>query len=107
MMINKRLIDTVKNSKKYIACNVISQWVSLAVNIIIMGLIAKMLQALSVGTVEERQIMLTGGACRCCSCYTLFKRHCLKQNELSFFKRSEENTSSDDISEAFATWVVL
>lgn len=59
MMINKRLIDTVKNSKKYIACNVISQWVSLAVNIIIMGLIAKMLQALSVGTVEERQIMLT------------------------------------------------
>ena len=52
MMINKRLIDTVKNSKKYIACNVISQWVSLAVNIIIMGLIAKMLQALSVGTVE-------------------------------------------------------
>lgn len=59
MMINKRLIDTVKNSKKYIACNVTSQWVSLAVNIIIMGLIAKMLQALSVGTVEERQIMLT------------------------------------------------
>lgn len=59
MMINKRLIDIVKNSKKYIACNVISQWVSLAVNIIIMGLIAKMLQALSVGTVEERQIMLT------------------------------------------------
>lgn len=59
MMINKRLIDTVKNSKKYIVCNVISQWVSLAVNIIIMGLIAKMLQALSVGSVEERQIMLT------------------------------------------------
>ena len=59
MMINKRLIDTVKNSKKYIACNVTSQWVSLTVNIIIMGLIAKMLQALSVGTVEERQIMLT------------------------------------------------
>ena len=44
MMINKRLIGTVKESKKYIAGNVTSQWISLAANISIMGAIAKMLQ---------------------------------------------------------------
>ena len=33
MMINKRLIKTVKDSKKYIAGNVICQWISLCANI--------------------------------------------------------------------------
>ena len=49
MMINKRLIGTVKESKKYIAGNVICQWVSLAANITTMGAIAKMLQNLYEG----------------------------------------------------------
>ena len=49
MMINKRLIGTVKESKKYIAGNVICQWVSLAANITMMGAIAKMLQNLYEG----------------------------------------------------------
>ena len=40
MMINKRLIGTVAESKKYIAGNVASQWVSLCSNIVIMGSIA-------------------------------------------------------------------
>ena len=44
MMINKRLINTVKESKKYIAGNVICQWVSLAANITMMGAIAAILQ---------------------------------------------------------------
>lgn len=59
MMINKRLIGTVKESKKYIAGNVTSQWISLAANIIIMGAIAKMLQNLYEGTVGEEQLVLT------------------------------------------------
>ena len=50
MMINKRLIGTVKESKKYIAGNVICQWISLAANITMMGAIAKMLQNLYMGT---------------------------------------------------------
>ena len=37
MMINKRLIGTVRESKKYIAGNVICQWISLAANITMMG----------------------------------------------------------------------
>ena len=36
MMINKRLIGTVPDSKKYIAGNVVCQWVSLAANITLM-----------------------------------------------------------------------
>ena len=59
MMINKRLIGTVKESKKYIAGNVISQWVSLAANIIMMGAIAKMLQSLYEGSIRESHLFLT------------------------------------------------
>ena len=40
MMINKRLIATVAESPKYIAGNVVSQWVSLCSNVVIMGSIA-------------------------------------------------------------------
>ena len=49
MMINKRLIGTVKESKKYIAGNVICQWISLAANITMMAAVAKMLQRLYEG----------------------------------------------------------
>ena len=37
MMINKRLINAVKESKKYIAWNVILQWCSLLANIAFPG----------------------------------------------------------------------
>lgn len=59
MMMNKRLFSTVKESKKYIAGNVISQWISLAANISMMAAIAKMLQTLYEGTVTEMQFALT------------------------------------------------
>ena len=59
MMINKRLINTVKESKKYIAGNVICQWVSLTANITMMGAIAAMLQGLFDGSAGEAQIALT------------------------------------------------
>ena len=58
-MINKRLIGTVKQSKKYIAGNVICQWVSLAANIAMMGAIAHMLQCLYDGNTQNGQIGLT------------------------------------------------
>ena len=59
MMINKRLIGTVKESKKYIAGNVICQWVSLAANITMMGAIARMLQSLYAGGADDGQVALT------------------------------------------------
>lgn len=50
MMINKRLINTVKESKKYIAGNVICQWISLCANIAMMCAIAGLFQSLYEGT---------------------------------------------------------
>lgn len=50
MMINKRLIATVGESKKYIAANVALQWVSLAANILIMGTFCRVLAGLWIGT---------------------------------------------------------
>lgn len=59
MMINKRLICMVGESRKFIAGNVISQWVSLVANIVIMGAVARMLQRLYEGTAGEKVIGLT------------------------------------------------
>ena len=53
MMINKRLIGTVSESKKYIVGNVLCQWASLAANIAMMGTIARMLQSLYEGNAEN------------------------------------------------------
>jgi len=36
MMINKRLIHSVKNSQKYVIKNVLCQWISLLANIVMM-----------------------------------------------------------------------
>ena len=58
-MINKRLIGTVKESKKYIAGNVICQWVSLAANVTMMGAIARMLQRLFAQGTGDGQIAMT------------------------------------------------
>ncbi len=55
MMINKRLIGAVSGSKKYIAGNVLCQWVSLAANIVMTGAVAWYFGAL----VSGRQISLT------------------------------------------------
>ena len=59
MMINKRLIGTVEESKKYIAGNVACQWVSLAANITMMGSIAHLLQRLYEGTADGKSIGIT------------------------------------------------
>ena len=59
MMINKRLIGTVEESKKYIAGNVVSQWISLIANIAMMAAIAKMLKHLYKGNAGGRELALT------------------------------------------------
>ncbi len=46
MMINKLLIGTVSESKKYIAGNVVLQWVSLAANITMMVSITRLFEKL-------------------------------------------------------------
>ena len=59
MMINKRLIGAVPESKKYIAGNVIVQWVSLMANVCMMGAIASLLQRLFDGTATTAAIVAT------------------------------------------------
>lgn len=59
MMINKRLIGTVKESRKYIAGNVICQWISLAANITMMGAVARLMQKIYEGNADGKQIKIT------------------------------------------------
>ena len=55
MMINKRLIGTVKESKKYIALNVAIQWCSLAANVVMMAAISVLLASMA-----EKNVTRTG-----------------------------------------------
>ena len=59
MMINKRLIDTARESKKYIAGNVMLHWCSLAANIVMMGAVAVFLQKLYEGAADKRSVAFT------------------------------------------------
>lgn len=59
MMMNKRLIGTVKESKKYIAGNVFFQWVSLCANIVMMAAIALLLQGLYHGSAGSGEMAVT------------------------------------------------
>lgn len=54
MMINKRLIGTVSESKKYIAGNVVLQWISLLANIVMMAGITYLLGSVFGGRAETK-----------------------------------------------------
>lgn len=60
MMINKRLIGTVAESKKYIVGNVILQWCSLVANIALMFSISRMLAELFRGSASVQLLTVTG-----------------------------------------------
>lgn len=59
MMIDKRLVGTVSESKKYILGNVVFQWLSLAANIGMMCAIAALFQGLWPGSADTAQILRT------------------------------------------------
>lgn len=59
MMINKRLIDAVPESKKYIAGNVALQWCSLCANIAMMSAVTALLAALFAGSMTQSKIVTT------------------------------------------------
>lgn len=62
MMINKRLIGTVRESKKYIAGNVAAQWISLAANIAMMTVLISLLASLFTRTADTGSMILTAAA---------------------------------------------
>lgn len=59
MMINKRLIGTVSESKKYIAGNVAAQWCSLAANIAMMTAVTGLLASLYDKTADKSSVFIT------------------------------------------------
>lgn len=59
MMINKRLISMVSDSKKYIVRNVISQWIGLIANIVMMFTITGLLQKMYEKRVVTKDYVLT------------------------------------------------
>lgn len=58
-MINKRLIGTVRESKKYIAGNVVCQWISLVANIIMMVSITTFFAKLYERVAENKDLFIT------------------------------------------------
>ncbi|MGN0974997.1 MAG: cysteine ABC transporter ATP-binding protein, partial [Gemmiger sp.] len=61
MMINKRLIGTVSESKKYIAANVALQWCSLAANIVLVGTLCRLLGRLYLRGVAPGDVRFAAG----------------------------------------------
>ena len=59
MMINKRLIGTVSESKKYIAGNILLQWCSLVANIAMMSSITNLLANLFYGSADTAPLWTT------------------------------------------------
>ena len=79
MMINKRLIGTVAESKRYIAGNVILQWCSLAANIAMMFSITHLF------------------ASRSDFGDTLSLHHWGQPDELPFLQSSQENPAGENL----------
>lgn len=59
MMINKRLINMVRDSKKYVVGNVGIQWCGLAANIVLMGQVAGLLQKLYESQADKKDYIVT------------------------------------------------
>ena len=87
MMINKRLIGTVKESKKYIALNVAIQWCSLAANVVMMAAISVLLASMAEKNLYNYNN--SGGS----GCHKISVCGRDVQDELSFIKGSKENTA--------------
>ncbi len=60
-MLNKRLIGMVSESKRYIAGNVLCQWISLVANLVMMVWVTNLLASLFAGTVDRNTLLATLG----------------------------------------------
>lgn len=56
-MFSKRLINTVSESRKYIFLSVLTQWISLLANVLLMYRITQIIEAAFLGTVSENMIL--------------------------------------------------
>lgn len=72
MMINKRLIGTVSESRKYVAGNVALQWCSLAANMVMMTEIASLLTAMYAGRADAGRIGAAAAVAALCLAVRFF-----------------------------------
>ena len=89
MMINKRLIGTVSESKKYIAGNVAAQWCSLAANIAMMTAVTNLLASLYDKTADKSDVFITASVAASALVIRIFpqnqsKKICVKRFTGSF-----------------------
>ncbi len=99
MMIDKRLIRTVRESKKYIAWNVIYQWISLVANITMMVSIADLLSRLFANTADRGKLCLYCNCCGGSGRHPLFLCGTICKNGISFFPGGKESIERKDIQE--------
>ena len=83
MMINKRLIALIEESKKYIGFTVLYQWIALLANIVFMYSLARMIQALFMDYfVLEEQLVFIG----LCLIAAVIRIYCkVAQHKTSFY----------------------
>lgn len=93
MMINKRLIGTVKESKKYIALNVAIQWCSLAANVVMMAAISVLLASMAEKKCHKDKNLYNYNNSGGSGCHKISVCGRDVQDELSFIKGSKENTA--------------
>ncbi len=104
MMINKRLIQAVPESKKYIALNVTLQWLSLAANIVMIGAIGFFLQKLLTKTEDVTSIVvLVHYYCGGSNNYKNFMHHWCCSYESFVFKICEENFEKQNLQQIVKT----
>ena len=78
-MLNKRLIGMVSESKRYIAGNVLCQWISLVANLVMMVWVTNLLASLFTGTLDQGTLLATlvvaaGAVVVRCLCTTFSSR---------------------------------
>lgn len=99
MMMDKRLINTVSESKKYIAGNVACQWVSLAANITMMTAVTRLLMQLYDG--EDAGIAPIAAVIIAAVIVRFVCARAVVQDELSFLEGGKKDVKGEDIWEAF------
>ena len=104
MMINKRLIGTVAESRKYIAGNVVLQWCSLAANIAMMFSITKLLAGLYYGNTNSHALWTTAGCGFTGAPHPVFLYHWGFEDELPFFQSGQEKPCGSRFTESCCGW---
>lgn len=97
MMINKRLIGTVAESKKYIAGNVVLQWCSLAANISMMFSITNLFAGLYYGSTSPASLWTTAAVVALALLIRFLCTTGAQPDELPLLQSGQENPTGENL----------